>query len=217
VPHPDDEALGCSGTLLQMNRRGCSSAVVFMTNGERLYGEPSLEIADKRKEEAKICSRMIGCVEPIFLGCPDGEVDKHIERAYEQLSAIVKEKKPDIIFAPSPIDYHPDHIATSHISLRLLEAFNFLVVAFYEVYTTVRFNCLIDIGDVVEQKKVAILNYKTSLYGMPRKYVHASLGLNAHRSIFAEKEGYYEAFYIVERSDGLGRIRDYFSYGDLNT
>jgi len=39
-PHPDDEALGCGGTLTLLNRKGVSSTVVFLTDGEKLRGEP---------------------------------------------------------------------------------------------------------------------------------------------------------------------------------
>ena len=61
-------------------------------------------------------------------------------------------------------------------------------------------------------KRKTILNYRTSLYGKPEIYVHAALGLNAQRSIFVQKEGYYEAFYIVEKGADLAEISDYLSY-----
>jgi len=40
-------------------------------------------------------------------------------------------------------------------------------------------------------------------------------GLNAQRSIFAQKEGYYEAFYMVEQGADLAGICDYLSYRDF--
>lgn len=215
APHPDDEALGCAGTLSLLNRQGVSSTVVFISDGECLNGAPSATVAAARREEGKKCSEMLGCREPVFLGLPDGDVGSHIETGMTILSGIIGLKKPDIIFSPSPVDHHQDHIATARIAARLLQDAGTFRLAFYEVYSTVRFNYLIDITGAAEKKEQAILNYRTSLYGRPEKYVHASLGMNAHRSIFAEKEGYYEAFYIIERNDGLARIRDYLSYGDF--
>ena len=216
APHPDDEALGCAGTLALLNQEGVSSTVVFLTDGECLNGAPSAEVAAARRAEALRCSEMLGCREPVFLGLPDGVVGSHINEGLTMLSGIIGQKKPDIVFSPSPLDHHQDHLATARIATRMLEDLGTFRLAFYEEYSTVRFNHLVDITMVVETKKQAILNYRTSLYGTPGKYVHAALGLNAQRSIFTEKEGYYEAFYIVG-SDGLGRIRDHLSYGDPDT
>jgi hypothetical protein len=99
--------------------------------------------------------------------------------------------------------------------VRLLHDFQNFKLAFYEVYSTLRFNYLVDITDVADLKKQTILNYGTSLYGKPEIYVNAALGLNAQRSLFVQKEGYYEAFYIVEKEGDLAGICDYLLYKDF--
>ena len=215
APHPDDEALGCAGTLLQILNKDVSSSIIFLTSGERLYGDPSYEIAEKRKEEAVMASGMLGFTERLFLDFPDGEIDGHKESIYGKLSEIIEQGKPDMVLSPSPIDYHADHIATSRIAMRLLNNFQTFKLAFYEVYSTLRFNYLVDITDVADLKRKTILNYRTSLYGKPEIYVNAALGLNAQRSIFVQKEGYYEAFYMVEKDADLAGICDYLSYKDF--
>jgi LmbE family N-acetylglucosaminyl deacetylase len=212
APHPDDEALGCAGTILQLNQKGASSTVVFLTDGECLNGAPSTDIAEKRRKEAETSAEMLGCRETLFLNSPDGEVVRHTEDLSEKISEVIKRKKPDMIFAPSPIDYHADHIAASRIALNLLNSFNSFRLAFYEVYSTIRFNCLVDITDVAEQKKQAIRNYRTSLFGKPEVYVNASMGLNAQRSIFVQRDGYFEAFCVLEGGHEISRIYDYLTY-----
>jgi LmbE family N-acetylglucosaminyl deacetylase len=216
APHPDDEALGCSGTLELLKGAGTDLTVIFLTNGEKLHGDASAEIARARQTEAVRSAGLLGCNETVFLDFPDGEVGKHIEEISRRLSEMITEKKPDVIFAPSPIDYHADHIAAAHIGLKLFDTSHSFKLAFYEVYSTLRFNCLVDITGAAEFKKQAILNYRTSLYGKPELYVDAALGLNAHRSMFVQKEGYYEAFYIVEKNGGLETVLDYLSYRDIN-
>jgi len=99
--------------------------------------------------------------------------------------------------------------------MRLLNDFQTFKLAFYEVYSTLRFNYLVDITGVADLKRKTILNYRTSLYGKPEIYVHAALGLNAQRSIFVQKEGYYEAFYMVEKDADFEGICDYLSYKDF--
>ena len=215
APHPDDEALGCAGTLLKILKEDVSSSIIFLTSGERLYGDPSREIAERRKEEAVTSSKMLGFSESLFLDFPDGEIDRHKEPVFAKLSEIMEQRKPDIVLSPSTIDYHADHLATSRIALRLLNDFQTFKLAFYEVYSTLRFNYLVDITDVADLKRKAILNYRASFYEKPEIYANAALGLNAQRSIFAQKEGYYEAFYLVEQGTDLAGICDYLSYRDF--
>ncbi|MEJ2697486.1 MAG: PIG-L family deacetylase [Candidatus Sulfobium sp.] len=212
APHPDDEALGCSGTLKLLDRAGTELTLVFLSNGEKLYGEASAEIAEVRKKEAISSAQLLGCNDTIFLDFPDGEIGKYSQEIFLKLAGIVEERKPEVVFAPSPIDYHDDHIAASHIGLRLLETSGPLRLALYEVYSTLRFNCLVDITGTAGLKKQAILNYRTSLYGKPELYVDAALGLNAHRSIFVQRKGFFEAFYLMEKAEPLDSILRFFCY-----
>lgn len=217
APHPDDEALGCSGSITLLNNKGAHSTIVYLTNGERLYGEPSKDIAEKRTEEAKKSSKMLGCKEALFLDFPDGETSKHKDKIYEKLYEIIIGKRPDLVFAPSPIDFHADHISLSDVAIRLHKDLQDFKLALYEVYSTIRFTHLIDISDVLEQKKQAIMNYRVSLSEKPEVYVHASLGLNAQRSIFTLKKGYYEAFYVVETGYDMEKVLGYLCYKDLQS
>lgn len=198
APHPDDEAMGCSGTCLILNKQGASSEIVFITNGESLNGIPSKAIAKKRIKEAWRSCNLIGIKDCIFLDIPDGRVHQNGALLHEKLIKIINDTRPEMIFSPSPYDYHQDHIATASVALMLFRELRTFKLAFYEIYSTIRFSHLINITDVIEHKKNIIMNYHTSLYGKPEVYVHASLGLNAQRSIFTQKIGYYEAFHILE-------------------
>lgn len=212
APHPDDEALGCSGTLILLNRRGVTSTIFFITNGEKLYQKPSSEIGEKRKQEGCTISQMLGCREPLFLNFPDGEIERYTDEIYDTLYGLIRATNPDIVFAPSPIDYHADHIATSRIALKLLRNINTIKVLFYEIYSTIRFNYLIDITEVAEQKKRIISAYHCSLYEKPDVYVHAILGLNAQRAIFTQQQAYYEAFYLAGANENSATISDFLAY-----
>ncbi len=199
APHPDDEALGCGGTVALLNKTGVFSTVVFITYGEKLHGTPSADTAKVRKVEAERASALLGCGKTLFLGFPDGDVRNHREEIYRNLYDIVDKEKPDILFSPSPCDYHNDHIATADIAMDLMKNPGSFKVAFYEIYSTLRFTHLVDITELAGTKKRAILNYRVSLYDRPLLYVNAALGLNAQRSIFTDKDGYYEAFWIIEK------------------
>ena len=198
APHPDDEALGCGGAVALLGRRGTVVRNVFLTNGERVYGEPSPEVSEKRIAEARLVSDTLGCSEPHFLDFPDGDVSSHIDRCLKPVGDLIDRYRPDIVFAPSPLDYHEDHLAASRIALRLMREKPGFLLVFYEVYSTIRFTHLIDVTEVIELKKTAISQYKVSLYGKPDLYIDAALGVNTQRSIFLQRRGYYEAFWLLE-------------------
>lgn len=212
APHPDDEALGCGGTIALLSRRNIPVSVVFLTDGESLEGEPSSAVAEARRQEGRSACKILGCPEPRFLGFPDGGLRDCLGGLFQALAGIIGEEQPDIVFAPSPVDFHADHRVAANISLELLKSLNSFRLAFYEIYSTVRFTWLVDIRGAVEEKRRAIMNYQKSLYGRPELYAHASLGLNAQRSIFTEAEGYYEAFWVLEEPLGPAAVSDWLTY-----
>ncbi len=212
APHPDDEALGCSGTMARLISNGSTVRTIYLTRGERLYGESSEEIASIRVEEANETSRLLNCKEAMFLGFPDGGLSQCINEVFKKLRAIIDEKRPDLVLSPSPVDYHHDHIATARAILQVMNKLRSFKLAFYEVYETIRFNRLIDVSDFILYKKRAILNYKRSLYDRPDVYVHAITGLNAQRSIYTERAGYYEAFLILDKPVDEKDLYDYLCY-----
>ncbi len=214
APHPDDEALGCGGAICRLNALGALSTIVFLTDGELLYGNPSRDVAEKRRNEGLKSSDLLGCREPMFLGFPDGSIASEKKHIYDRLAGIVRMKEPEIIFSPSLVDYHVDHIATAKIAVELMKTLGSFELAFYEVYSLQRFTHLIDISSVIHQKQQAIMNYETSLYGKPGLYANAILGLNSFRSIFLQKEGYYETLYIIRKADELEKACGFLCYQD---
>ena len=192
--------------------KGAAITVCYVTSGERLHGEPSLTVTGERIAEARMVSQFLGCRKSLFLGFPDGDVRGHAAAITGELSTLIAGMQPDLMLAPSPIDFHSDHLALADIALKLHQSVKGLPLAFFEVYTTIRFNCLIDITEVVGKKKEAISLYRKSLYGKPEVYVHAVLGMNAQRSLFTLKEGYFEAFYVVKQDSSTDAALDYLTY-----
>lgn len=186
--------------------------VCYVTSGDRLHGEPSPQVAVERTAEAQTVSRFLGCRESLFLGFPDGDVSGHAGEISREIGKVISGLQPDLVLAPSPVDFHADHVALSHIALKLREDIKGLQLVFYEIYTTVRFNCLVDITEVIQRKKEAISGYRRSLYDKPDLYIDAALGLNAHRSIFTQRKGYFEAFYVVGQDSRNQDVLDYLTY-----
>ncbi len=80
----------------------------------------------------------------------------------------------------------------------------------YEVWTPLFPNCLVRIDSTVETKKQALQEYRSQLEQCD--YLHASIGLNAHRSAGlinppGARGGYAEAFYAAP----LAEYREQFT------
>lgn len=211
APHPDDEVLGAGGVLIKARNAGIDTHIVYVTDGEALMGEPSALVARKRRDEAREVGGVLGISESIFLGFPDGNVVHKREELTTVLSKIIKVMTPALVLAPSPVDFHSDHIATSEAVWKACKKQRY-TLAFYEVYSSVKFSHLVDISEVIEEKEKLINTYNYSLYNMPHLFTYSIRGFNAHKSIFVHKEGFYEAFYLLNTETIVENLREFILY-----
>ncbi len=120
APHPDDEVLGCGGTLAMLARRGRDVRVVGVTDGEACYpGHATLapsQLARIRREERAVGLSRLGLPRPSsLLGHPDGQIDE--DRLVEQLWALVG--RHDTLLATWRRDGHPDHEVAGRAAARV--------------------------------------------------------------------------------------------------
>ena len=110
--HPDDVELGCGGTLAKLVGAGRSVGIVHLTRGEA----GSRGTAERRRAEAEAAAAALGASELRILDFGDGALRHGIDEE-EILIAIFRELRPELVFAPTPVDRHPDH-ARSHLLVR---------------------------------------------------------------------------------------------------
>lgn len=207
APHPDDEVVGCGATLCLHSRAGAKVTVVCMTDGrlgnlrlqeDGLAGAEretlQRELVQVRKAEAAAAARILGVGELVFLDCPDGEL-RHTHETARRLGDLIARRRPDVVYIPYPTDRHRDHVETARIfSAVAKQVGDGCQVYAYEVWSPLYPNCMVDIGDVVEIKQKALLQFTTQL--ADNDFVHSILGLNAYRAAFhLRSRGYAEAFF----------------------
>ncbi|HTE05755.1 MAG TPA: PIG-L family deacetylase [Planctomycetota bacterium] len=115
APHPDDEILGCGGAIALHVRRGDAVHVALVTAGEG-GGDAAARLAESRAAAATLGRTELTC-----LGAPDGNVagdGRLVARLAELLAAV----RPAVVYAPSPFEMHPDHVATLEAVTRALMA-----------------------------------------------------------------------------------------------
>src|SRR5213593_5174378 len=72
APHPDDESIGCGGTLCLHAGRGDSIAVVYLTSGELgLKHLPRNKAWLTREREAEKAAKVLRAAPCFFLRMPD--------------------------------------------------------------------------------------------------------------------------------------------------
>lgn len=121
APHPDDEVLGCGGSIAVHHRACRNVQVVYLTSGEAgsLQGSPD-GVADKREAEARAAAETLGVASDnaIFLRFPDGEI---APTATEQLAAVVgllRRSRPGLLYMPHSGDGSFDHRAAFELCWR---------------------------------------------------------------------------------------------------
>ncbi|MFK5972381.1 MAG: PIG-L family deacetylase [Flavobacteriaceae bacterium] len=106
--HPDDCDIDAGGTAILFSKMGHKVKFVSLTNGDAgHYAMGGGELAKIRIAEAKEAGKRFG-VEYTVLDNHDGELMPTLENRLKVIREIRKWKA-DIVIAPRPNDYHPDH------------------------------------------------------------------------------------------------------------
>ncbi|MEJ7602933.1 MAG: bacillithiol biosynthesis deacetylase BshB1 [Kofleriaceae bacterium] len=110
--HPDDVELFCGGTMIRLGTLGYTVAVADLTRGEKAsHGTPE----DRARETAAASAELAAWRDN--LGLPDTE----LAVTTDQLSAVVavlRLRRPELVFAPWVEDRHPDHLIASQLITR---------------------------------------------------------------------------------------------------
>jgi LmbE family N-acetylglucosaminyl deacetylase len=123
-PHPDDESLGCGGTILKKKQAGAKVKVVHMTDGSASTPLlPKEQLKTLRKIEALNASRVLEVDETYFLDFPDSQLIENISPAIERVTRLLSKELPDEVFVPyrgEPARQAADHMAATQIVMTAL-------------------------------------------------------------------------------------------------
>jgi LmbE family N-acetylglucosaminyl deacetylase len=197
APHPDDEVIGCGGSLIKYTRRGDRVVAIFLTSGElglkHLARESAWQI---RETEAKKCAKILGIAAIHFLRLPDWTAGDHIKDGGARLVPILKQEQPEIIYLPHPQEWHPDHQAALTIlkaARRSGRGFRSPQGRGYEVWTPItRYEHVENITAEFPSKVRALRAYRSQLDGFD--YERAVRGLNQFRGALAGRCRFAEVF-----------------------
>ena len=183
-PHPDDESLGCGGTLRKHIVEGDEAHVIFITSGERGgHGRSREETTQIREKEANEAASILGLSKIEFWREPNGGF-RVSERIVKRLQKKLIEWRPDVIYVTHEREMHPEHRAAARLVERALS--NGLALApppnvwMFEVWTPLqRIDHIVDISPYVDVKRKAIQAHQSQCDVMD--FDDALLALNRYR------------------------------------
>ncbi len=109
APHPDDETLGCGGTILRHVRQGDTVHWLIVTHIAEELGFESDRI-QKREHEIERVARQYGIEQSINLGFPTTRLDTQPTGALvDAIGNAFREIEPELIYVPYRNDIHTDH------------------------------------------------------------------------------------------------------------
>ncbi len=203
APHMDDETIGCGGAICAHVGAGASVQVVFVTDGSlgfdaaRRRRDSATRLSEVRRDEAAQACELLGVSGLHFLDLPDGRSEVGAE-AVRELSRIIRDCAPDIVYLPFITDSHHDHHTSNALMFAVLRSDSArasILCACYEVWTPLYPNSIVDITPHIEKKMAALACYTSQL--ALNNYLSSVRGLNAYRAMANNSQGYAEAFYIT--------------------
>jgi N-acetylglucosamine malate deacetylase 1 len=119
--HPDDETLGCGGTMLKHARRGDSLTWIVATQAHEPQW-PAATIELKASEVDRVAEAYGAGV--LRLGLPSSRLDV-IPQAelIAAVSGAIETAKPEVVYVVHPGDVHGDHADVFDATLAVLKAF----------------------------------------------------------------------------------------------
>ena len=211
--HPDDEMLGCGGSIVKLKEKNQIS-VVFLTNGVSARTK-SKKAANIRKNECLNLFKKLNLSKPTIMNFPDNQLDKvPLLKIIKKIETIIKKYKPNIVLTHYENCLNIDHQIAYRATItacRPLKTKSVKTILSFEVLSSTDWasfekknfqpNFYINISNQIKDKLKFLSYYKSEI----KKYPHSrSLkAIEALAKIRGTSSGYNfaEAFYLVRHLD----------------
>jgi LmbE family N-acetylglucosaminyl deacetylase len=214
--HPDDEILGCGGTVARLIKEGCEAHTIIL--GEGITSRDDLRNREIRNDELLILKEsirkandIIGIKKLYIYDFPDNRFDTvpllDIIKVIEKIKC---EIKPSIVFTHFQNDLNIDHKITFEAVLTatrpmqeesVSEIYSFEILSSTEWNFSYKFlpDAFWDITDTLEMKINAMKEYKSEIKDFPHPRSIEGIKLNA--SCWGMRLGhrFIEAFKTIRR------------------
>ncbi len=212
APHPDDETLGCGGTLLKHVARGDSVHWIIFTSISTLMGFTEARVRS-RDEEIQRVTDSYSFAGTHRLDFPSTQLDK-VPKAdlVASLTAIVQRLGVQTMYVPYRSDAHSDHAAVFDACSVCVKTFRYPTVRSVRAYETLseteygvrpdaagfRPNLFVDVSSFLDRKLEIMSIYASEMGTFP--FPRSTTALRAQAQLRGSQCGAIaaEAFMVVK-------------------
>ena len=208
--HPDDDILGCGGTIAKLTQEGSKVHIVFLADGESSRNDIAdiNSLIQQRKQNAKEALKILGCDSIEFLDFPDNRLDSlDLLDVVKKIEGFIDAYKPYTIFTHYAHDLNIDHQITHNAvvtACRPQPGHCVKELLFFEVPSSTEWNLskafmpnyFVDISSTLSLKIDALNAYKNEMKSFPHpRSIKAIESLSFYRGASSGCEA-AEAFII---------------------
>lgn len=174
--HPDDEVLGCGGTIAKMAAEGKQVEILILGEGGTSRDGATGAEVEILRADARKAAEVMGAVNVRFASLPDNQFDLiPLLDVIKQVEAVVDEVQPEIVFTQHGGDLNVDHQITFRAvmtAVRPMEGQGIRALYAYEVASSTEWafqkfepvfrpSLFVDISDFIEKKIEAMTAYES--------------------------------------------------------
>lgn len=216
VAHPDDDILGCGGTIKKLTKLKKKVKVIFLAEGSSCRYKDSIKynkqvntIIQERERWAKKALKDLGVKEAHFYNLRCGKLHKYpITEIAGIVEKEIKNFKPDMIISHSNFDVNIDHKTvyqaclqstrpTSKAKIKALISFEILSSTEWRYNQIFEPNLFINIEKEIKFKIRALKRYKSEIRNYPHpRSTEGIKALGSYRGIQSHNK-FAEAFKII--------------------
>jgi LmbE family N-acetylglucosaminyl deacetylase len=220
--HPDDEVLGCAGTVRRLVNQGWAAQLVVMSAGIAGRFESNQaeqfhlkESQIKLRRELERAAVVTGYRNVIAMDFPDNRLDtiSRMDLVHE-LRPIIASFQPQIVFTQHPGDYNWDHERTfdavmmaaranppdfSPEEIRTFEVLSSTERASQEPHRLFCPNLYVNVSSTIDVKKLAMTYYSTEYRDYPHPRSREAIEYLARKRGNEVGLAYAEAFHVVRK------------------
>ncbi len=210
APHPDDETLGCGGTLLRLAQEGAQIAWLIVTSMSATAGFAVEEVEARENEISKV-SALYGFSDVFNLRLPTRQLDQSpMADLIGRFATVFKSFEPTQVFLPYRMDVHTDHRTVFDAGAACAKWFRYQSVRrvlAYETLSESEFsldprsvfhpNYFVDISGFLERKLEIMAVYESEMGEFP--FPRSAEAIRALASLRGTTAGFHaaEAFQLL--------------------
>lgn len=217
--HPDDEVLGCGGTMARLAAEGNSVYTLILGEGvtsrdsRRMRAKREKDIAELKKQSKK-AGKVLGVKKTFSFDLPDNRFDTvALLDIVKTIEKIKKETDPDIVFTHHKGDLNYDHCITFRAvmtAFRPMQGERARAIYSFEVPSSTEWsapsadsyfmpNHFVDISKTLAKKIKAFSEYENESRAFPHPRSVEAIELYAKRWGTAAGLGSAEAFQVIRQ------------------